>query len=55
MDKGKVTSSFRRILYGLYFLAPFLFSLSLSFGKSLTSARIKGGAAAPTAPRFLRA
>ena len=36
----------------MVFLAPFLFSLSLSFGKSLTSARIKGGLQPPQPPVF---
>ena len=32
VNKSKVTSSFWGILYGLYFLAPFFFSLLLSIG-----------------------
>ena len=32
VNKSKVTSSFWGILYGLYFLAPFFFSLLLSTG-----------------------
>ena len=47
MDKNKVTSSFRGIWYGLWFLAPLFFSLSPSIGKRSTPPH--------PAPRFLRA
>ena len=40
MDKSKVTSSFRGISCGLWFLAPFLFSLSLLIGKRSTLVKI---------------
>ena len=54
MDKSEVASNFREIWYGLCFLAPFFFSLSLSIGKWSTLAKI-WGTADPPAPRFLQA
>ena len=42
VNKSKVTSSFRGIWYGLYFLAPFFFSLSLPISKGSTLAKIWG-------------
>ena len=46
MYKIKDTSSFRGILYGLYFLAPFFFLLLLSIGTRSTLAKICGGGGA---------
>ena len=45
MNKSKVTSSFRGILYGLYFLAPSIFLL-LSIGRRSTLAKIWGAGGA---------
>ena len=36
MNKSKVTNSLRGILYGLHFLAPFIFLLLLSIGTRST-------------------
>ena len=47
VNKSKVTSSFRGIWCGLYFLAPFFFSLSLPISKGSTLAKIWGAAAPP--------
>ena len=57
VDKSNVASSFWGIWSGLYFFAPFFFSLSLSIGKKLTLEKIWGGGAAAhsPAPQFLRA
>ena len=43
MNKSKVTSRFRGILYRLYLLAPFSFLLLLSIGKRSTLAKILAG------------
>ena len=57
MNQSKVTSSFRRTWYGLYFSPPFYFSLLLSIGKRSTLAKIwweLKPPQAPPPPQFLR-
>ena len=52
MNKSKVTGSFRRTWYGLYFSPPFYFSLLLSIGKRSTLAKIWGVCSPPSPPGF---
>ena len=47
VNKSKVISSFRGIWYGLYFLVPFFFSLSLPISKGSTLAKIWDAEVAP--------